>query len=126
MRKKLLLGKLAISCAVLASGCASGVKLTVCLVDSAHSGFQCVYNGDTAHGYLLPFEKGTDLLCASPGDTEEFLKNCKNHVILPITLCSYKSEEFQCSDQLKLSLSAADNFVCLSQIDHTRLLERCK
>lgn len=130
MTKKLQLARLAIFFVLLANGCASGLKATVCLVDSANAGFQCAYNGDAAHGYFLPLEKGADLLCASPEDTEDFIKACKNHQILPIPLCSLNMPGFLCttpsSDHYYLSLPQLDNFVCLSSIDRKRLIQRCQ
>lgn len=89
-------------------------------------------NEESKSGFFTPFEKGKDLLCASPSDTEDFLKECKNGRILTIPLCTYEESTkwFHCDDPkgiyYKLETSQADNFFCLSQQDRKRLLYRCE
>lgn len=110
--------------------CAHGVVITVCVVDSQNKGFQCVKQ-DQKDGYFLPFEKGSDLLCASPSDTEDFMKACKQHNVINITLCSINGESFLCKGPgtmdmpYPISQLAGDNFVCLNPQDRKRVIERC-
>ncbi len=114
---------------VLASSCAHGLRTTVCIVDYNNSGFQC--SGEKKKlAYFLAFEKGKDLLCYSPTDTENFVKACKDHIILPVTSCSYSNGAFLCIDPSKgsfyISPLQASNYFCLSPRDHSRLIERCR
>lgn len=113
-------------------GCAPGMNSTVCVVDPPNAGYQC--STDRQPGYYINWEQGKDLICASSADAEEFLKSCKQHEILPITLCTYEASPpgFLCKapgtgpgEGVVISLDQANNYFCLSPKDHRRLLERC-
>lgn len=109
------------------NGCASGLKAQVCIVDAAHLGFQCA--GQNIKSHFVLFEDGRELQCASPKDSEEFLKQCKEHKVLPIDMCSYDGASFLCTtpqgDAYRLLYQDADNYMCLSAQDFRRLRERC-
>jgi hypothetical protein len=112
------------------SNCASGPKVNVCIVDSKNDGYQCV--NYKKKEYFLTFPEQLDLVCASPYDTEAFLKACKAGSVLTVTLCSYQIEsgQFQCQDPLGktflLDVDKADNYLCLSAQHRKRVIERCK
>lgn len=113
--------------AVLVNNCGpKGLDLLVCIVDAKSLGFQCSKD-QGATGQFILFEQGVALECASPEDTEKFLKACKDHKVVEVTICSYSVEKksFVCEDGTLISIEKADNYVCLSPKDRTRLLERC-
>ncbi len=113
----------------LVNNCAHGVRTQICVVDTVNLGFQCV-SDDHKTGFYLPFDKGTDLLCASPAQTESFLKACKEHHPIDITLCSYRDASFLCTnstgERIIIPPHEADNYFCLTPRDRARVLERCK
>jgi hypothetical protein len=109
--------------------CAKGLDVVVCVVDSEMAGFQCAKYGNEK-GYFLSLQDGKSLQCASPAESEEFLKQCKQHNVLPISACSYDGAAFLCMSPgrpaYKLDLKDADNYVCISEQDRRRISERCR
>lgn len=115
---------------IASSGCTSkGPKVTVCIVDVKHDGFQCVQYPNTR--YFLPAKDGKNLLCASPAEIEDAIKACEKHQILQITLCKLKSDldGFTCKNpqghESNLPWGDSDNYGCMTQKDFKRILERC-
>lgn len=106
-----------------------GPKVDVCIVDVQSKGYQCA--DANQKGYFVRFDDSHDLGCASPGETESFLKACKEKKVLPVTLCSYSIKEayFRCiepnGNQYPLALLDSDNYVCLSSLHRKRVIERC-
>ena len=106
--------------------CGTGLKVTACVVDAAHESFRCTHGSSKT---TVPLVQGEALLCASPIDTENFLKACKEKQILDITLCQYEGAEFTCKLDgvvTEISVADADNYFCLSALDFSRLKQRCK
>jgi hypothetical protein len=73
---------------------------------------------------------GIDLICASPQDSEDFLKECKAGKVIEIPLCSYAPHEaaFLCAfyaSKTSLTPEQADNYFCLLPKDRKRLIQRC-
>ena len=100
-------------------------------MDVTSQGFECAYKKQSR---FLTYEQGADLICASPQDTELFLKACKKGIYLPITVCSVdivdinfpKGECTEISGKITYSpINDLENWVCLSPQDKERLLERC-
>lgn len=112
------------------ASCKSGPRVTACVVDVKSEGFQCVSYPNTR--YFLPLKDGEDLECVSPSDLEDALKACKNHKVLPVTLCELRFAEskWQCAtpsgSSYLLPLEKADNFFCMSEQDRKRVLQRCE
>jgi hypothetical protein len=131
IQKKMLQRISLIACAIFASSCASGIDATLCIVDSHNYGFQCM-NEKSKDGYFLSYRDGAELICASPSDTEVFLKACKKKKLVEVALCSYVEslDKFGCLDlegnQFEIENPKAENFVCLSLQDRTRLIYRCQ
>lgn len=101
--------------------------MTGCVVDSAHEGFQCA---NSKKKFFVPFKDGEGLQCASSADTESFLKACKDHHVIEITLCSYVEPRFLCTEpsgnKYQDIPDHVDNYFCLSEKDKKRVIERCK
>ena len=117
-----LLGSL-VSC-----GTPGGPRVTICIVDASLFGYQCTDMEEAEN--LIPFiEDGTDLFCTSPSEVEAFLKACKQHKILETDLCQYQKKRFACKkpngQNYHLEIKAADNYVCLSTLHRSRIIERC-
>jgi hypothetical protein len=97
------------------------------VVDAKANGYQCVYKKKE---FFLPVEKSGDLKCASPWDTEEYLKACKKGNVLLVTLCGYVKGEFECvsphGGKVMLPITAVENFFCLSEKDRNRIQHRCE
>lgn len=109
------------------TGCAKGgPEVEVCIVDAVHRVFQCAKGKSNR---ALPLAQGVGLKCASPPDTEEFLKACKQGTLLQVTQCVYTDQGFLCLDilghQKIISISDADNYACLNDQDYKRITERC-
>lgn len=107
----------------------TGARITVCAVDVANSAFQCSDNGERQ--FEMPFEKGYNLECSSPEDTEYFLKACKRGEIVEVTECRYKDEEkFFCVDvtnqSFDMPISLMDNYFCLTPQNRKRVIDRCR
>jgi hypothetical protein len=99
-----------------------------CVVDNTSSGYQCVYKKKE---YFVPFSQSESLQCASPDDTESFLKACKKGQVLKVTLCHYFAPNgFECESPLGVKsiipVEAANNYFCLSSKDMKRVQERCE
>lgn len=113
--------------ALLSNGCKNGPVITGCVVDSKLSGYQCVYKKKE---FFTPFEKSGDLKCASPLDTEEYLKACKKGNVLIVTLCSFVKGEFECvspiGGKVTVPASEVDNYFCLGEKDRNRIQHRCE
>ena len=109
------------------SACVHGVQTTVCIVDAVSHGFQCANKDDSS---FIKFEDGKKLLCTSPEDTEAFMKACKNHKLLEVTVCRFDISTFLCmspqGNETHLLPAQADNYFCLSIKDRKRLIERCR
>ena len=111
--------------------CASlGPAITACTVDVDKNGFDCVTYPSKKS--FIAFSLGLDLLCASPEDTEDFLKACKEqNQILPITYCQLSIFEkyFTCTDPngetSELPVKDADNYFCVSELNLKRIKQRC-
>jgi hypothetical protein len=97
---------------LLVLGCSApyGPAITVCVTDVKDKGFQCVTYPNTR--FFLPFASGSSLKCLSPSDAESALKDCnlKN----PMTL------------EWAVPSPDVDNYVCISDNDRSRLMDRCK
>ncbi len=109
------------------NSCSHGLNVTGCVVDAKNEGFQCA---TSKKKFFIPFEKGTQLKCASPADTEALLKACKAHQVMDVTVCSYVEPRFLCTEtngnQYQDIPDHVDNYFCLSDKDRKRLFERCK
>jgi hypothetical protein len=96
-------------------------------VDVKRAGFACV--DENQKDLFIPFDQGRDKVCASPKDTEAFLKACKAHKLIEITLCSWDTIDFKCKDPSGASYgfcpACAENYFCLSEKDWGRVKERC-
>lgn len=133
----MLLKQLAIFClafvlTLLVSDCAHGPVVTVCVVDSQNQGYQCRKNDGKDKGHFVSFLQAQQPLeCASPADTELFIKNCQQHIVVPITYCRYlpRDSDFGCTSpegaSLFIKIQDADNYVCMSPLDEARVLQRC-
>ena len=119
-------------CALLAllNGCNPGLQTQLCIVDAPLQGFDCV--NSQKQKTFVKFADGLSLKCASPEDTEDFLKACENHQILPITLCNVQMNSivtFVCLEPNGMKYSVpipdVDNFVCMTDQDRKRVEDRC-
>ncbi len=114
---------------VLSSCAASGPAVSLCIVDHAKQGFDCVTYPKTAS--FRTWAEGTNLECISPDEMENALKACKAHTTIPLTLCvlNMPALDFLCTDpngnKSFLALEDADNYACMNDSDKNRLLERC-
>lgn len=115
---------------VILSSCASGgPKVTVCIVDAPNSGFQCVDHDGNEN--FVALRDGSRLACSSPDESEQFLKACKNGIVKKITACRYQIEQaiFRCKkpdqSEYDLLIRQADNYVCMTDRDIRRIIERC-
>lgn len=123
-RSAILLAKLGILSVALSS-CASGPKVTVCVVDAKNELYQCADHKDRK--FSLPIT--TELECLSPYDMEAFLKACSKGKLIPVTICRYSNYNFVCQEpsgqQYPISIPSADNYVCVSEQHRKRIEERC-
>jgi hypothetical protein len=102
--------------------------VTACVVDAQYQMFQCSENGERE--FSIPFEKGYLLECASPEDTEYFLKACKRGEIVEVTECRYKDPSFfYCTDVtgegFDLPVMLADKYFCMTPQHKKRVIDRC-
>lgn len=109
------------------SGCGPGLQVTACVVDTPNNGFQCI-NSKKKKSYV-PFSLGGLLKCASPRDTEDYLKACQQHRVIPIPLCHIHGGDFLCINpdqtQFTQSYESSDNYFCMTDADRKRVQERC-
>lgn len=104
-------------------------------VDPSNHGFQCSSRKGCsfmsfADSLLVrPEDK---LSCVRPDYLELVIKACKQHQILPVTICELDAGmlSFNCKpvigDPYTLAVDLADNYACLSDQDFRRMKERCK
>lgn len=79
----------------------------------------------------MPFEKGYNLECASPEDTEYFLNACKRGEVVEVTQCRYKDPfNFLCKDVLdkymETPMKEMDGYFCMTPQHRERVISRCK
>lgn len=99
-------------------------------MDLKSQGYQCITEPNIKSFKTWKQGQEVGLKCASPQETEDFLKACKQqHQVLPITLCHYIPDGFTCVDpdghQFPLDWNAADNYFCMDDQDWKRTRERC-
>lgn len=130
MRKKLQLAIWSILLASLVS--CTGLKVTGCTIDAENNRFQC-YSKREKKSFLVPFDHGDHLLCASPDDTEAQLKACAKKINLAVTLCKWSVEfdlfECQAPTQLvkfQVTPEHISSYFCMSARDRARMAERCQ
>ena len=110
--------------------CAHGVRITSCVVDVAHDGFQCV--SPVKVPYFKPEKDGQDFRCLSPPALEIFLKACQQKTPISRGVCTFqallRSMECQTSEGhlLEVPFDLSDNYYCVSHRDYLRILDRCK
>ncbi len=104
-----------------------GPAVTVCVLDSAKKGYQCVYFPKAKS--FVTFDGNRNLRCISPEESENALKACRKKQVLPVTLCAYSASDFLCTSpdgaQAHRSAESLENYVCISEQDRLRILERC-
>lgn len=60
---------------LLLSSCKNGPKVTICVVDVAKNGYQCVDKNKKES--FLPFKDSDNYVAVSPNDVETLLNYCK-------------------------------------------------
>lgn len=106
-------------------GCKSGPEVTGCVSDPKANGFQCGSKKDNS--IFIPYEKSTGLVCMSPLDIKDFLKGCRQHEIIQVSLCklSMPTLSFHCispsSDVFSITLDESDNYFCMTETDLKKL-----
>ena len=112
------------------SSCAApGPAVTVCIVDPAENGFDCLTYPKTR--FFKPWSEGEGLECLSPDGLEIALKQCKAHQMPELTICTLEllESKFLCkpphSDSFTIDIPIASNYACMNETDKRRMLERC-
>lgn len=127
MQRLLNFLKLFVIC-VSMTACPGGPSVDICVVDAPRKAFQC---GNEKREWTLPMSDGEHLTCSSVLDTQQFLVNCHKGKIMDIALCNYsvKDGQFNCKDTDGLaffvSITNADNYVCMSELHRRRVINRC-
>jgi hypothetical protein len=110
------------------SSCAhSGPNISLCILDPPHHGFQCA---SKKKQWFSSFEE-SKLVCIDPNLAESWLKACRQGELDPIILCriTFNFIGLDCygiGDGFFIPIEEADNFICISEHDLTRIKQRCK
>lgn len=109
------------------SGC-SKLKITTCLIDSAHESLDC---SDYKKNKSVILIQDTDnYVCFSPSDARTVYETCKKAPAI-ITVCLLESRALKliCSTKDKMysiiPIEDADNYVCFSPDDARTMFEYC-
>lgn len=115
---------------ILSLGCSTqGVRVTVCIVDAQNNGYECRLNDASDIGHFVGFSEIKDLRCYSPKDMETLIKTCQSHATVKLKECTFQVPGFTCIDTdgtvEKIDAILGENYVCLSDQDLQRVLDRC-
>jgi hypothetical protein len=97
-------------------------------VDAPTAHFEC--SDAKKKTFEMDLSGGKDLLCASPFDTETFIKACKQGNVIDIALCHFTGDDlFDCKDgdkDYQKHLAEVNNYFCLTEQHRKRVIDRCK
>ncbi len=136
MKKPLLLTVLLTTFGIFSACGHKGPDIEVCDVEDANKGFFCrsrhYKNRRITYEEAQKLPRNLSLICISPIDIEELIKECKQHRILPVLTCKIGDDllSFTCTPVEGPAFQAptwsVDTYRCIAQEDLDRVKQRCR
>ena len=110
------------------TGCATGPRVTYCIISSETSTAECANDKESFSWPLINID---GFKCFDPGDIERMLKACKQGQVIEVTTCTMDARDLvlRCVqvDGLRFTVNVreADGYSCLSARDVSRIRDRC-